>query len=103
MRWTEALIPTLRELPKEAEAISHQLLLKGGFVRKLASGVYSYLPLGFRALQNVIKIIREEMDCSGAIELLLPALHPAEIWKQSGRYKTLGEDKISFKNRSEQE
>jgi len=103
MRWTQTLIPTLREVSKEAEATSHQLLLKGGFIRKLSSGVYSYLPLGFRVLQNVSKIIRSEMNQAGAIELLLPALHPAELWKQSGRYDALGDDKIAFKNRSDQE
>ena len=103
MRWTQALIPTLREVPKEAEATSHQLLLKGGFIRKLASGIYSYLPLGLRVLQNVSEVIRGEMNQAGALELLLPALHPAELWKQSGRYDTLGADKIAFRNRSDQE
>ncbi|MBI4395074.1 MAG: proline--tRNA ligase [Candidatus Omnitrophica bacterium] len=103
MRWTEALIPTLREVSKEAEATSHQLLLKGGFIRKLASGIYSYLPLGFRVLQNICEVIRSEMNQAGALELLLPALHPAELWKQSGRYETLGADKIAFRNRSDQE
>ncbi|MBI4372560.1 MAG: proline--tRNA ligase [Candidatus Omnitrophica bacterium] len=103
MRWTETLIPTLREVSKEAEATSHQLLLKGGFIRKLASGIYSYLPLGFRVLQNICEAIRSEMNQAGAIELLLPALHPAELWKQSGRYDALGADKIAFRNRSDQE
>ena len=103
MRWTNALIPTLREVPKEAEAVSHKLLLKGGFIRKLISGVYSYLPLGYRVLRNVEEIIRDEMDQAGAVELFLPALQPAEIWKQSGRYETLGADKIAFKNRAGQE
>jgi len=103
VRWTHTLIPTLREVSKEAEASSHQLLLKAGFIRKLSSGVYSYLPLGFRVLQNVSEIVRREMESAGAIELLLPALHPAELWKQSGRYETLGADKIAFKNRSDQE
>lgn len=103
MRWTESLIPTLREVTKEAEAVSHQLLLKGGFIRRLSSGVYSYLPLGLRVLQNISEVIRSEMDRAGALELLLPTLHPAELWKQSGRYDTLGEDKIAFRNRSGQE
>ncbi|MBI4358781.1 MAG: proline--tRNA ligase, partial [Candidatus Omnitrophica bacterium] len=103
MRWSNTLIPTLREVPKEAEATSHQLLLRGGYIRKLSSGIYSYLPLGFKVLQNVIQVIREEMNRAGAVELLLPALHPAELWKQSGRYEALGEDKIAFENRSGQE
>ena len=100
MRWTQTLIPSLRNIPKDAEAISHQLALRAGLVRQLSSGVYSYLPLGFRVLLKIIGIIREEMNRAGASEVLLPALHPAEIWKKSGRYETLGADKIAFKNRA---
>ena len=100
MRWTQTLIPSLRNIPKDAEAISHQLALRAGLVRQLSSGVYSYLPLGFRTLLKIIGIIREEMNRAGASEVLLPALHPAEIWKKSGRYETLGDDKIAFKNRA---
>ncbi len=103
MRWTDTLIPTLREAPKEAEATSHRLLLRGGFVRQLSSGVYSYLPLGLRVLNRISQIIREEMFRAGADEVLLPALHPAELWRKSGRYDTLGGDKISFASRSGQE
>jgi prolyl-tRNA synthetase len=103
MRWTETLIPTLREAPKEAEAHSHKWLLRGGFVRQVASGVYSYLPLGQRVLQKISQIIREEMVRAGADEVLLPALHPAELWKKTGRYEALGGDKISFVSRSGQE
>lgn len=100
MRWSETLIPTLRNIPKDAEAVSHKLALRAGLVRQLSSGVYSYLPLGFRVLQKITNIIREEMTKAGAVEVLLPALHPAELWKKSGRYETLGDDKISFENRS---
>ena len=100
MRWTQTLIPSLRNVPKDAEAISHQLALRAGLIRQLSSGVYSYLPLGFRVLLKIIGIIREEMNCAGASEVLMPALHPAEIWKKSGRYETLGDDKIAFKNRA---
>ncbi len=100
MRWTQTLIPSLRNVPKDAEAASHQLALRAGLVRQLSSGVYSYLPLGFRVLNKIINIIREEMNRAGASEILMPALHPADIWKKSGRYDTLGEDKISFKNRA---
>lgn len=103
MRWREALIPTLRDVPKEAEAVSHRLMLKAGYIRKLSAGVYSYLPLGFRVLQNVSRIIREEMGRAGSVELLLPSLHPAELWKKTGRFDALGEDKIAFLNRSGQE
>jgi prolyl-tRNA synthetase len=100
MRWTQTLIPSLRNVPKDAEAISHQLALRAGLIRQLSSGVYSYLPLGFRVLLKIIGIIREEMNRAGASEVLMPALHPAEIWKKSGRYETLGDDKLAFKNRA---
>lgn len=100
MRWTQTFIPTLRQPPKDAEAASHQLGVRGGFVRQLASGVYTYLPLGLRVLQKITRILREEMAGAGAEEVLLPALHPAELWKKSGRYETLGEDKFAFRNRS---
>ena len=100
MRWTQTLIPTLRNVPKDAEALSHQLALRSGLIRQLSSGVYCYLPLGLRVLQKIMSILREEMARAGAEEVLLPALHPAELWKKSGRYDSLGEDKISFKNRA---
>ncbi len=103
MRWTQTLIPTLREAPKEAESASHRWLVRGGFIRQLSSGVYSYLPLGLRVLNKVSQIIREEMFRAGANEVLLPALHPAELWRKSGRYEALGGDKISFQSRSGQE
>lgn len=100
MRWSQTLIPTLRNLPKDAEADSHKLALRAGLVRQLSSGVYSYLPMGFRVLNKVINIIREEMDRAGASEILMPALHPADLWRKTGRYETLGDDKIAFKNRA---
>lgn len=100
MRWSRTLIPTLRDVPKDAEAASHKLALRAGLIRQLASGVYSYLPLGFRVLRKVTEIIRQEMNQAGAEEILMPALHPAEIWKKSGRFEALGDDKISFKNRA---
>ncbi len=99
MRWSKALIPTLKEDPQEAEVISHKLMIRGGYVRKLVSGVYSYLPLGFRVLEKVKKIIKEEMDAKGSQEVLMPAIHPPEIWKQTGRYDVLGEVLIKFKDR----
>jgi prolyl-tRNA synthetase len=88
MRWTKTLIPTLREAPSDAEILSHKLLLRAGLIRKLAGGVYTFLPLGLRALRKVEQIIREEMDRAGAIEVLMPALQPKEIWEQSGRAET---------------
>ena len=88
MKWSQTLIPTLREAPAEAEILSHKLLLRAGLIRKLAGGVYSFLPLGHRALRKIEQIVREEMDRAGALELLMPALHPKEIWEQSGRAQT---------------
>jgi prolyl-tRNA synthetase len=88
MRWTHALIPTLREVPAEAEIISHQLLLRAGLIRKLTGGLYTFLPLGLRVLRKIETIVREEMDHAGALEVLMPALQPPEIWRQSGRYET---------------
>jgi len=85
MKWTNTLIPTLREAPADAEILSHKLLLRAGLIRKLAGGVYTFLPLGLRALRKVEQIVREEMDRAGAIEVLMPALQPKEIWEQSGR------------------
>lgn len=103
MRWTKSFIQTLRDVPKDAEAASHKLALRAGLVKQLASGVYTYLPLGYRVLERITGIIREEMNAGGAQELLMPALHPAELWKKTGRYESLGSDKISFKNRADHE
>lgn len=91
MRWSKALIPTLKETPADAVAPSHVYLLRAGMVRQLGAGAYTYLPLGFRVLNKVISIIREEMDAAGASELLMPALQPVDLWKESGRYETFGE------------
>ena len=88
MKWTQTLIPTLREAPSDAEIVSHKLLLRAGLIRKLAGGVYTFLPLGLRALRKVENIIREEMDRAGAVEVLMPALQPPEIWEASGRAET---------------
>ncbi len=88
MRWTQTFIPTLKETPADAEIISHKLLLRAGLVRKLTGGLYTFLPLGLRALRKVERIVREEMDRAGALEVLMPALQPPEIWQQSGRYET---------------
>ncbi len=99
MRWTQTHIPTLRETPTEAEIVSHKLMLRAGLIRKLSAGIYSYLPLGHRVLLKVIGIIREEMSRVHAVEVLLPALQPAELWKQSGRYALMGPEMIRFKDR----
>src|SRR5438552_13780265 len=88
MRWTQTFIPTLKETPADAEITSHKLLLRAGLVRKLTGGLYTFLPLGLRALRKVEKIVREEMNRAGAQEVLMPALQPIEIWEKSGRYET---------------
>lgn len=88
MRWTQTFIPTLKESPADAEIASHKLLLRAGLIRKLGAGVYTFLPLGLRALRKVEQIVREEMDRAGAMEVLMPAIQPKEIWEQSGRYET---------------
>ncbi len=99
MLWSKNFIPTLKETPQEAESISHQLMLKAGLVRMLMAGVYSYLPLGLKVLNNIEGIIRQEMDTAGAAELLLPALQPKELWVRSGRDEVIGDVMIKFVDR----
>jgi prolyl-tRNA synthetase len=103
MKWTNAFIPTLREAPADAEILSHKLLLRAGLIRKLAGGVYTFLPLGLRALRKVEQIVREEMDRAGALEMLMPALQPPEIWQQSGRYETAGNVLFKLKDSGNRE
>ncbi len=99
MEFNKSLIATLREDPKEVESKSHRLLLRGGFIRQLASGVYTYLPLGWRVLMKISTIIREEFDRIGGQELLMPAMSPREIWEESGRWEEYGDDMFRFKDR----
>ena len=101
MRWTRQFIPTLREVPQEAEIPSHQLMLRAGLIRKLGGGLYTFLPLGLRALRKVERIVREEMDRAGALEILMPALQPQEIWEQSGRYDVLRHVMFRMKDRQD--
>jgi len=103
MKQSNAFIPTLREVPADAEIKSHQLLLRAGFIRQSASGVYSYLPLAKRVLQKVETIIREEMERAGAVELLMPALQPAELWQESGRWDVYGPELMRLKDRHERD
>ncbi|MBI3875566.1 MAG: proline--tRNA ligase [Verrucomicrobia bacterium] len=103
MRWTQTLIPTLREAPADAEILSHKLLLRAGLVRKLAGGIYTFLPFGLRALRKVEQIVREEMDRAGALEVLMPALQPPDIWQQSGRYETAREVLFKVKDSASRE
>lgn len=99
MHWSKLFIPTLRENPAEAEVPSHQLLLRAGYIRQLSAGIYSYLFLAQRSLLKIINIVREEMDAIGAQEMLLPALHPAELWRESGRWDVMGDNMFRLKDR----
>jgi len=99
MRWSSLFIPTLREVPAEAEVISHQLLLRAGYIRQLSAGIYSYLLLAQRSLLKIQQIVREEMNRIGGQEMLLPALHPAELWQESGRWEIMGENLFRLKDR----
>ena len=99
MRWSSLFIPTLRDAPAEAEAVSHQLLVRGGFMRQLQSGHYSMLPLGWRVHQKVAQVIRQEMDAIGAQEFHLPAMHPASLWQASGRWESIGEEMFRLTDR----
>ncbi len=99
MKASELLAPTLREVPAEAEVVSHQLLLRAGFVRKVAAGIYTFLPLALRVIKKIEQIVREEMDRQGAQELLMPIIQPAEIWKESGRWDVYGPELFRLKDR----
>ncbi|MEW6412836.1 MAG: proline--tRNA ligase [Candidatus Zixiibacteriota bacterium] len=103
MRWTKTYIPTLRQKQTEAELISHQLLLRGGYIRKLASGIYLYLPLMQRVIEKFSNIVREEMNAKGAIEIHMSVLCPAEIWQETGRYHTVGKEQMRMKDRHDHE
>jgi len=100
MRWSQAFIPTLKENPSDAEAVSHRLMIRAGFIRRLGSGTYSYLPMGLIVLRKIENIIRQEMNAAGALEVLLPAIQPAGIWEKTGRLDLLKEILISYKDRS---
>ncbi|MGB2600359.1 MAG: proline--tRNA ligase [Candidatus Omnitrophota bacterium] len=99
MRWTSSFIPTLKEDPQEAEAMSHKLMVRAGLIRRLTAGAYTYLPMGYRSLRKAKNIIREEMDRAGATELFMPALQPPELWKKTGRYEDIGDVMIKYKDR----
>jgi len=99
MRFSRFFLPTLKETPAEAEVISHKLMLRAGMIRKLAAGIYSYLPLGLRVLRKVEAIVREEMNKAGAQEVVLPMVQPAELWQESGRWEFYGKELLRFKDR----
>ena len=103
MLFTQFLLPTVRETPADAELVSHRLMIRAGMIRKLASGMYTWLPLGLRVLRNVEKIVREELNATGALELLMPTVQPAELWMQSERWQKYGDELLRFKDRHERD
>ncbi|MDH3454465.1 MAG: proline--tRNA ligase, partial [Desulfuromonadales bacterium] len=103
MRYSQYFLPTLKETPGDAEVISHQLMARAGMIRKVAAGIYDYLPLGLRVIRKVENIVREEMNRAGAIELLMPAVSPAELWEQSGRWQQYGKELLRLKDRKDTE
>ncbi|MRR34255.1 proline--tRNA ligase [bacterium] len=103
MRYSQYFIPTVKETPADAEVISHQLMLRAGMIRKLAAGIYNYLPLGLRSIRKVENIVREEMNRAGAIEILMPGVIPAELWQESGRWEQYGKELLRIKDRKDGE
>lgn len=103
MRYSQLFLPTVREVPADAETASHQLMIRAGLIRKLASGIYTYLPLGLRVIKKVENIIREEMNRAGAQELSMPVVQPAELWKESGRWEHYGKELLRFRDRKDSE
>ncbi|MDD2320718.1 MAG: proline--tRNA ligase [Geobacteraceae bacterium] len=103
MRYSNYFIPTVKETPADAEVISHQLMLRAGMIRKLAAGIYNYLPLGLRSIRKVENIVREEMNRAGAIEILMPGVIPAELWQESGRWEQYGKELLRIKDRKDAE
>src|SRR5438552_17038456 len=99
MRFSKNFIPTLKETPSDAAIVSHQLMVRAGMIRPLAAGIYSFLPLGYRALLKAINIVREEMNAIGAQEFHLPALNPVELWEETGRVAAFGDTMFHVKNR----
>ena len=103
MRQSVILLPTLKEDPANADVISHRLMLRAGLIRQAASGLYSWLPLGLRTLRKIEKIIREELNASGAQELLMPVVQPAELWQESGRWEKMGPEMLKMQDRHERD
>src|SRR5487761_2080251 len=103
MRLSRYFLPILRETPKEAEIVSHRLMLRAGMIRQEAAGIYAFLPLGFRVLQKVCRIVREEQNRAGAIEVLMPTIQSADLWRESGRYDAYGKEMLRIKDRNERE
>jgi prolyl-tRNA synthetase len=103
MRLSRSFVPTLRETPAEAQIASHRLMLRAGLIRQTASGIYAWLPLGWRVLQNIATIVREEQNAAGAQELLMPTLQTADLWRESGRYDAYGPEMLRIRDRHERD
>ncbi|MGH9361616.1 MAG: proline--tRNA ligase, partial [Thermoanaerobaculia bacterium] len=103
MRWTQYYLYTTREVPNDAEVVSHQLMVRAGMIKKVAAGIYSYLPSGWRSLQKLMAIVRREMDAAGAVELSMPAIQPGELWVESGRWERYGKELLRIKDRLERD
>src|SRR6185369_6336692 len=103
MRLSRYFLPLLRDDPKEAEIVSHKLMLRAGLIRQASAGIYSWLPLGFKVLHKIEQIVREEQDRAGALELLMPTIQPADLWKESGRYEAYGKEMLRIEDRHERE
>ncbi|MDO9041440.1 MAG: proline--tRNA ligase [Desulfocapsaceae bacterium] len=103
MRYSQTFVPTLKETPAEADVVSHRLMLRAGYIRKLTAGVYTYLPFGLAAIRKVERIVREEMNRAGAQELLMPMVQPADLWRETGRYEKYGPELLRFKDRHDRE
>ena len=103
MRWSRSYLFTTREVPADAEVVSHQLMVRAGLIRKVAAGIYTYLPAGWRSLRKLMDIVRRELDASGAVELSMPAVQPAELWQESGRWQMYGKELLRIKDRHERD
>ncbi|MBF7103900.1 proline--tRNA ligase [Pediococcus pentosaceus] len=103
MKQSKILIPTVKEVPNDAEVLSHKMMLRAGYIRQISAGMYAYLPLAYKMISKIEKIVREEMEAIDAVEMLTPAVLPAELWKQSGRYETYGQELYKFKNRHDRD
>ena len=103
MRLSRSFVPTLKETPAEAQIASHRLMLRAGLVRQTSAGIYAWLPLGFRVLKNIERIVREEQDAAGAQEMLMPTIQPAELWRESGRYDDYGKEMLRITDRHERD
>ena len=103
MRLSQSLIPTLKEVPAEAQIASHRLMLRAGLVRQTAAGIYAWLPAGLRVLNNIADIVREEQNAAGAQEVLMPTIQPATLWQESGRYEDYGREMLRIRDRHERD